>query len=117
MFVFFLSFFVFLDPAAVHVSTTMGQIAAAAGAKHTNESPLTIEIEQFVKMTAFIATITGFIFFVLGMVFVDDNFLTQFVFLVGEMVLVVVVLVGAGDDGGGCGGGGGGGGSDGGKVV
>ncbi|CAN0472133.1 unnamed protein product, partial [Laminaria digitata] len=64
----------------------MGQIAAAAGSKRTIESPLTIEIEQFVKMTAFIATATGLVFFVLGMAFVDDNFLTQFVFLVGEIL-------------------------------
>lgn len=61
----------------------MGQIAAAAGAKRTIESPLTIEIEQFVKMTAVIATLTGLIFVILGMLFVDDDFLTQFVFFVG----------------------------------
>lgn len=62
----------------------MGQIAAAAGAKRSIESPLTIEIEMFVKMTAFIATLTGIIFFILGYFFVDSDFLDQFVFLVGE---------------------------------
>lgn len=62
----------------------MGQIAAAAGQKRMVESPLTVEIEQFVKMTAFVATATGLIFFTLGMLFVDDDFLTQFVFFVGK---------------------------------
>ena len=79
-------FFFFLDWSP-HRSTTMGQIAAAAGKKRMIESPLTVEIEQFVKMTAFIASVTGIVFFTLGMIFVDDDFLTQFVFLVGEILL------------------------------
>lgn len=62
----------------------MGQIAAAAGKKKTSEGPLTAEIESFVKMTAVIATITGSVFFVLGYVLVDSNFLTEFIFMVGE---------------------------------
>lgn len=64
----------------------MGQIAAAAGAKRSIESPLTVEIEMFVKRTAFIATLTGLVFFLLGYFFVDNDFLDQFVFLVGESV-------------------------------
>ncbi|CAN0101951.1 unnamed protein product [Ectocarpus sp. 12 AP-2014] len=70
-------------------STTMGQIAASAGVKRTIESPLTVEIEMFVKMTAVIATITGVIFFVLGYLLVDSDFLDQFVFLVGIFVAFV----------------------------
>lgn len=62
----------------------MGQIAAAAGAKRTIESPLTIEIEMFVKKTAIIASFTGILFFIVGYIFVDSDFLDQFVFLVGE---------------------------------
>lgn len=65
--------------------TTMGQIAAAAGIKSTMEGPLTKEIEQFVKMTAVIATVTGVLFVGTGMIFVDDSFLTEFVFFVGEV--------------------------------
>lgn len=63
----------------------MGQIAAAAGAKRSIESPLTVEIEMFVKMTAFIATLTGLVFFCLGYFFIDSDFLDQFVFLVGGL--------------------------------
>lgn len=62
----------------------MGQIAAAAGKKKSSEGPLTIEIEHFVKMTAVIATLTGTVFFILGYVFVDSDFLTEFIFMVGE---------------------------------
>ncbi|CAM9970467.1 unnamed protein product [Sphacelaria rigidula] len=67
----------------------MGQIAAAAGKKKTSEGPLTAEIESFVKMTAVIATITGSVFFVLGYVLVDSNFLTEFIFMVGVFVAFV----------------------------
>lgn len=63
--------------------TTMGQIAAAAGVKYAIAGPLTIEIEQFVKMTAIIATLTGVIFVILSMTLVNSDFLTQFVFFVG----------------------------------
>ena len=63
----------------------MGQIAAAAGVKRSIESPLTVEIQMFVKMTAFIATVTGIVFFILGYCFVDSDFLDQFVFLVGKL--------------------------------
>ena len=63
----------------------MGQIAASAGKKHGMASPLTVEIEQFVKMTAVIATLTGAVFVILSMVLVDSDFLTQFVFFVGEI--------------------------------
>ncbi|CBN74474.1 conserved unknown protein [Ectocarpus siliculosus] len=70
-------------------STTMGQIAASAGVKRAIESPLTVEIEMFVKMTAVIATITGVIFFCLGYLLVDSDFLDQFVFLVGIFVAFV----------------------------
>ncbi len=62
----------------------MGQIAAAAGAKRHIESPLTVEIEMFVKRTAFIATFTGVVFFILSYFLVDNDFLDQFVFLIGE---------------------------------
>lgn len=62
----------------------MGQIAAAAGMKYAIVGPLTIEIEQFVKMTAIIATVTGVIFVILSMTLVNSDFLTQFVFFVGE---------------------------------
>ncbi|CAM9495257.1 unnamed protein product [Pylaiella littoralis] len=70
-------------------STTMGQIAAAAGAKRTIESPLTVEIEMFVKKTAIIASCTGILFFIVGYIFVDSDFLDQFVFLVGIFVAFV----------------------------
>ncbi|CAM9277312.1 unnamed protein product [Ascophyllum nodosum] len=69
--------------------TTMGQIAASAGKKHGMASPLTVEIEQFVKMTAVIATLTGAVFVILSMVLVDSDFLTQFVFFVGIFVSFV----------------------------
>lgn len=69
--------------------TTMGQIAAAAGKKKSSEGPLTIEIEHFVKMTAVIATLTGTVFFILGYVFVDSDFLTEFIFMVGVFVAFV----------------------------
>lgn len=61
----------------------MGQIAEEAGKKRLIESPLTIEMQRFVRMTAFIATVTGVVFFVAGMVFVDSDFLTEFVLIIG----------------------------------
>ncbi|RKP07220.1 hypothetical protein THASP1DRAFT_17398 [Thamnocephalis sphaerospora] len=47
--------------------TVLGQIAGMTAGEKANPSPLSVEIERFVKIIATIAALTGLIFFIVGM--------------------------------------------------
>lgn len=60
----------------------MGQMAK--GAKQSPPSPLTIEMERFVIVTAVIASITAIAFLIVGLCISSADFKTLFILIIGK---------------------------------
>ncbi len=66
-------------------STVIGQIANLAQSAVTQETPLAIEINKFIKFISAIAVSWGLTFFILGFIYGYD-FITNLVFMIGIIV-------------------------------
>jgi sodium/potassium-transporting ATPase subunit alpha len=66
-------------------STVIGQIANLASSAETSETPLSIEIERFIKFISTIAVSLGVIFFILGFIYGYDA-ITNLIFMIGIIV-------------------------------
>ncbi|CAI5969673.1 unnamed protein product [Closterium sp. NIES-64] len=66
-------------------NTAMGQIAGLAVLTENNETPLSIELAQFVKMIGLLAVIMGLVFFAIGLS-LGDPFIQTVVFGIGVIV-------------------------------
>jgi sodium/potassium-transporting ATPase subunit alpha len=65
--------------------TVIGQIANLAQAAQTSETPLSTEIDRFIKIISAVAIILGVTFFILGVIF-GYGIITNLVFAIGIIV-------------------------------
>lgn len=65
--------------------TVIGQIANLVQSAETKETPLSIEINRFIKFISFIAVSLGIIFFILGLIYGYDV-VTNLIFMIGIIV-------------------------------
>ncbi|KAI3641016.1 hypothetical protein MIR68_001894 [Amoeboaphelidium protococcarum] len=54
--------------------TVLGQIANMASGEKKRQSPMTVEIDNFVKMIALVAALTGVVFFIIGITTLGGQF-------------------------------------------
>ena len=66
-------------------STVIGQIANLASSAETTETPISIEIEHFIKLISLIAINFGIIFFIFGLWYGYD-YITDMTFAIGIIV-------------------------------
>ena len=66
-------------------STVIGRIANLATVAETTQTPISIEIEHFIKVISYIAFALGALFFILGLVF-KYSFVNDIVFAIGIIV-------------------------------
>jgi len=66
-------------------STVIGQIANLASSAETNDTPISREIEHFIKLISIIAIIFGIIFFIFGLWYGYDA-ITDMTFAIGIIV-------------------------------
>lgn len=65
--------------------TVIGQIANLASSAETAETPLSLEIERFIKFISTIAVSLGVLFFILGFIYGYDA-ITNLIFMIGIIV-------------------------------
>jgi sodium/potassium-transporting ATPase subunit alpha len=65
--------------------TVIGQIANLASSAESAETPLSIEIERFIKIITAVAMTLGIVFFIFGVVY-DYDIITNLVFAIGIIV-------------------------------
>lgn len=66
-------------------NTVIGQIANLASSAEAAETPLSIEIERFIKIVSGVAFFLGIVFFIFGLVF-EYDIITNLVFMIGIIV-------------------------------
>jgi len=66
-------------------STVIGQIANLASSAESAETPLSIEIERFIKIISGVAIFLGVLFFVFGVIY-EYDIITNLVFAIGIIV-------------------------------
>jgi len=66
-------------------STVIGQIANLASSAEAAETPLSVEIERFIKIISAVALSLGVIFFIFGLVY-EYGIITNLVFAIGIIV-------------------------------
>jgi len=66
-------------------STVIGQIANLASSAESAETPLSIEIERFIKIISAVAFTLGIVFFIFGIYF-EYDIITNLVFMIGIIV-------------------------------
>lgn len=66
-------------------NTVIGQIANLASSAEAAETPLSIEIERFIKIISAVAFTLGIVFFIFGLIY-EYGFITNLVFMIGIIV-------------------------------
>jgi len=66
-------------------NTVIGQIANLASSAESAETPLSIEIERFIKIISAVAFTLGVVFFIFGIIY-DYDIITNLVFMIGIIV-------------------------------
>jgi len=66
-------------------NTVIGQIANLASSAEAAETPLSIEIERFIKIISAVAFFLGIVFFIFGLIY-EYGFITNLVFMIGIIV-------------------------------
>ena len=66
-------------------STVIGQIANLASSAESADTPLSIEIERFIKIISSVAIFLGVLFFVFGVIY-EYDIITNLVFAIGIIV-------------------------------
>ncbi|KAI8868535.1 P-type cation exchange, alpha subunit of ATPase [Ramicandelaber brevisporus] len=67
-------------------STVLGQIAGLTSSEKKRKSPLSTEIDIFVKIIAFVAILTAIVFFIAGIFIMNGNFANTINFAIGVFV-------------------------------
>jgi sodium/potassium-transporting ATPase subunit alpha len=66
-------------------NTVIGQIANLASSAEAAETPLSIEIERFIKIISAVAFTLGIVFFIFGLIY-EYDIITNLVFMIGIIV-------------------------------
>jgi sodium/potassium-transporting ATPase subunit alpha len=66
-------------------NTVIGQIANLASSAESAETPLSIEIERFIKIISAVAFTLGIVFFIFGIIY-EYDIITNLVFMIGIIV-------------------------------
>jgi len=66
-------------------NTVIGQIANLASSAESAETPLSIEIERFIKIISAVAFTLGIVFFIFGVIY-EYDIITNLVFMIGIIV-------------------------------